>query len=591
MLALQDGLPIAADWIGAPVLAYLPAPQAISEVQFVRAGSSLLYGPQAAAINFVSRRPAASAPTTGSVELVGGSDGAASAYGEVEGSSGRFGFRGALGYVRTDAERRNAASDVREGDLYVAFRPDVHRLWYLDAHLYDESSGDPGRIGHAQFRADPSVASTPLNHDWVGRYSLTLGNETDLGNGRKFEGKLWYAYQDLASRYAAPQAAGAAPPATTLLQDQLFRSEGVDLRLVQRYGRGNALTLGAVAYHDDAPLKRARDGDLLAARDDASATPILRQARTSDYAALFAENVFRLPHRFHLVPSVRLERDVVAVDETLRAPVLSQPPIKERSSRTTPLFGVGVGNDFGRQNETYFSVTQGYRPVRFLDVASTFDRSATTPMAANTSRSVTYEAGVHGTPLKGLFYDAGLFWIEVHDRVETLALSPVETLDHVTGDTRHRGFEGEVSYEMFLARAGRFTAFANLSLLDARFTSSATPGQTGKTPAYAPHALARYGLTWRRGDRLRLSLVAVSVSSQYWRDSDTSAGVGAGFVPARIPGYTVADLSLDYRLTGRLKLLGSVSNLADTRYTSRIYQDGIEPALGRRIRGGLALSF
>ena len=429
LLALQDGLPIAADWIGAPVLAYLPLAPGLSEVQLVRAGSSLLYGPQAAAINLVSRRPAAGAPLAGSVQQVAGSDGSYSCYGEVEGSRGRWIFRAAAGYVRTEGERQNASSRVSEGGLYVGFRPDSRQLWYLDAHVYDARSGDPGRIGYAQFKADPAVASTPFDRDWVSRYALTLGNETDLGGGLRFEGKLWYAYQDLDTRTAAAPPSAAPPLAT--LQDQLFRSEGADMRLVQRYGRGNALTLGAVAYHDDAPLKQATTADLQADPTANGATPVLRQARTTDYAAVFAENVFRLPYRIHVVPSLRLEHEALAVNETLRSPVLG-PPADVRDTRTVPLFGLGVGNDFGRQNETYLSVTQGYRPVRFLDIAP--PRGETYGAAASPSRSVDYEAGVHGTPLKGLFYDAGVFWIEVRDRVETLALNPLESIAHVTGD-------------------------------------------------------------------------------------------------------------------------------------------------------------
>ena len=590
ILALQDGLPISADWIGAPALAYLPLAPGLSEVQLVRAGSGLLYGPQAAAINLVSRRPAASAPLSASIEQIGGSDGLSSGYGSVEGSRGRWVFRAAAGYVRTDGERENAGSRVGEGDAYVGFRPDAHQLWYLDAHVYGARSGDPGHIGYTQFKADPTLASTPHNADRVSRYALTLGDEADLGGGRKFEGKLWYAYQDLASRDAAQEAAGEPAPTQTTLQDQLFRSEGVDLRIVQRYGRGNALTLGAVAYHDDAPLRQWTSADLRAALDDAHATPILRQARTSDYAAVFAENVWRLPYRIHVVPSVRVEREALAVDESLRPPTLTRPLADARVVHTTPLFGIGVGNDFGTQNETYLSVTQGYRPVRFLDVASPYDDRIGT--GTRPSRSVSYEAGVHGTPLKGLFYDAGVFWIEIQDRVETLALNPLETVAHVTGDTRHRGFEGEVAYDL-LARpsGGRLRAFANLSLLDARFTSSATPGQAGKVPAYAPHLLARYGLTWRGHDRFEASLTFLSVSSQYWQDSDAAGLVSGALLLARIPAYSVADLTLSYRISRNINLLFSATNLSDTRYTSRIYQDGVEPALRRQLRGGLSVSY
>ena len=60
VLVLQDGVPITTDWIGFPTLYYLPLYQSVSEIQVLRAGNSLLYGPEPApAINFVSRRPTA----------------------------------------------------------------------------------------------------------------------------------------------------------------------------------------------------------------------------------------------------------------------------------------------------------------------------------------------------------------------------------------------------------------------------------------------------------------------------------------------------------------------------------------------------
>ena len=46
--ALQDRVPLATDWIGFPTLYYTPLPQSISEIQVIRGGSSLLYGPEPA---------------------------------------------------------------------------------------------------------------------------------------------------------------------------------------------------------------------------------------------------------------------------------------------------------------------------------------------------------------------------------------------------------------------------------------------------------------------------------------------------------------------------------------------------------------
>ena len=589
VLVLQDGVPITTDWIGFPTLYYLPLFQGLSEVQEIRGGSSLLYGPEPApAINLVSKRPPPGGPLTGYTEQVGGSDGLYSTYSVVQGSRGKLDFRADLGYVQADGQRQNAQSEVREGDLYLGYRADATQRLGLDLHAYDSRSGDPGRIGYAQFKSDPSASPTPDNEDWVSRYSAVLEYDHDYAGGWRFEGKVWGAYQDLASRSAAESPA----PTSTTLQDELFRSEGADLRWRDRWGRGDAFTFGVQAYHDDAPFRQWDSPDVLADRSDHSGTAILRQARSSNYESIFAENVFRLPWRFHVVPSVRIEHEEVLVDETVRPPFLTRSLLNVDANREIPLFGVGIGNDFGRQNESYFSVTQGWRPLRFFDVASPFSNVGPTDLADN-AKSVDYELGVHGTPLTGLFYDAGLFLINFDNRIETIAISNTDSVNQNSGDTRSRGFEGELSYDFLAGRAGgrHVSAFANLQLLDARFTRSDLPDQVGKVPAFAPHALGKYGLTYRQEGRYSLSLTGVSVSSQFFQDSDLPTAPGPAFVPAEVGGYTVLDVAGDWYLTRTLRLLSGVSNLGDVRYYSRVFQNGIEPALGLTFHAGLALGF
>src|SRR3954462_4491244 len=84
-LVLQDGLPLMAEWIGFPTLYYQPFPQTVSEIQLIRGGSSLLYGPEPApAINFVTRHPSPGDPWSGYFEQTGGSDGYYSSYGSVQ---------------------------------------------------------------------------------------------------------------------------------------------------------------------------------------------------------------------------------------------------------------------------------------------------------------------------------------------------------------------------------------------------------------------------------------------------------------------------------------------------------------------------
>jgi Fe(3+) dicitrate transport protein len=594
VLVLRDGLPIMSDWIGFPTLFYMPLPQSLAEVQTIRGGSSLIYGPEPApAINLVSRRPDPNGPSlTGSTEHALGSDGLYSTYDVVQGASGKWAWRADLGYVRSGGARRNNASSLFQGDLYLAWRPDASQLWSIEYNGHGAEAGDAGRISKPQFDADPSFSPTPQNHNWVRRHAVTLAHERDFGKGWRFEGKAFATRQQLYSRAAAAQAAGAPPPATTTLQDERINKEGVDLSQRKPWGRGNAFTAGTVLYHSDAPFLQFTSPNLLAQRGEHSGVPRLAQARDSYYGALFAENVFRLPGRFHIVLSGRLEHERLRIVETAKPANLTRPLVDVDVSRTVPLFGIGIGSDFGRDNETYLSVTQGYRPLRFFDVASPFS-NLQPGHDADPSRSLSIEAGVHGTPLTGLFYDASLFWIEFRNRIETQRLNATDVINVNTGDTRHRGFEGALAYD-FLAgsRSDRhLSLFANLSLLDAKFTASSNPAQVGKRPAYAPKVIAKGGVTARRDGHYRVSLTASAVSSQFFQVSNLPVGAGATLVPAKIPAYQLVDLSADIWVLRGLRLLGGVSNLLDERYYSRVFQTGLEPGLGRKFYLGAAFDF
>ena len=276
----------------------------------------------------------------------------------------------------------------------------------------------------------------------------------------------------------------------------------------------------------------------------------------------------------------------------MRPPNLVRPLIHQSVSRTVPLMGLGAGFDFGKQNETYFSVSQGYRPVRFFDVASPFSNVNPGHVPA-ASKSLSWEAGVHGTPVEGLFYDASLFWIDFTNRIETIVVSPVESEFQNSGDTRHRGFEGEISYDLLAARNTglHLTIFGNVSLLGARFTRSNLANRVGNTPAFAPAVTAKYGVSLRRDGRFDVSLAGASVSSQFFQDSDLPVGTpgSADFVPAKVPAYTVLDLSGDWQIGRNIRLLGGISNLTNRKYYDRVFQNGIEPAARRKIYAGVAV--
>jgi Fe(3+) dicitrate transport protein len=631
---MQDGIPLEGDWVGFPTLYVLPLPQTISQVQLIRGGSSLLYGPEPGpVVNFVSRKPDPSREFEGYSENVVGSNGMSGTFNRVDGTVGNWDYLVDAHYRTEDGQRQNAGSILKGADAHVGWHANDASYWALDFHGYEFAGGDPGRYGYPVFVRDEDFTPTPYNKDYVNRYVLELSNQTQLSGDVQWTTKLWRGYQDQVTRAAAGLADVAVPtfPALTVLQDAAFRFTGLDSRIVDHWGRGNALTAGFVYYTSDAPVRQWNNTDIYvdandqASRFDAACANLAKpsanttasncikvnQARSTDYGAVFAENVFRFEGGWHVVPSVRLERESVDIDESVHvrnAPQNAIPLVDRSVDHTVPLLGIGLGNDFGSNNESYFNVSQGWRPVRYFDIESPTGSLA--PDGSNDptpTHVLTYELGVHGTPLPGLFYDASIFQVNVKDRIESQLLpapNPLnETIDVNTGNTRHRGFEGEIDYDFLAAldpqTAQHFSAFLNLQLLNAEFTATSNPAvKIGNKPAFSPHYLARAGLVYREDKKLKLALSVNSVASQYWQDSDQPANAPTGgkppadnFIPAKAPQYTVWDLSGDYWVYPHVRLLAGVSNIGDKKYYNRVFGNGIEPALGRTWYGGFSYEF
>lgn len=656
-LFLQDGIPLMSDWIGFPTLYYLPVPQSVSEIQVIRGGSSLLYGPEPApAINYVTRHPAPGTPWSGYVEQTGGPDSTYSSFASVEEASGPLEFRMDGFYRTSDTQRDFNSYDLWQADGYLGWRPSQNQLIALDVHAYRFDGEDPGRLNYRQWLIDPDGAVTPYNHNWVDRYTVALRYELEVGDWL-IQAKVWYTHQDIDSRAAGNLTGvsvanpfGIGFPASTTFGYEEFNNGGVDARARLKWGegtifRGSALTFGGVVYHGEAPFQRYTlsnnpvspgffgPGYLYAPRDSKSALVALDQDRTADYQAFFIENIFRLG-KFHIVPSFRLDHESVEVDATAAPyynPALPFPRNEPNRSadKLIPLWGIGLGNDFAGNNETYFSASSGWRPTRFFDIAGT-TRAVVPGEDPDPFRSLDFELGVHGTPIKGFWYDVGLFWMEFENRTETQGQTQFDTFIVNSGSTRHRGFEGEVAYDFLapfqhdLAPAAdpkdakddknvaapmpahhplQLIVFGNLQVLDAEFTESAqiipnSGGQSfvGNAPAYAPDVVVKGGITFKRDKCFNVTLTGVYVSDQYWQDSNQPGNFSPATlaIPAKIPSYTVFNLSGEFYLTRNVRVIGGISNLGDEKYYSRVFPFGggsIDPAPSRSGYAGLSVAF
>ena len=587
VLLMQDGIPLEMDWIGYPTIYYIPVPQTVSSMQMIRAGSGLLYGPEPQpVINFISQQPS-TRPLAGTTEQVVGTNSLFSSFNKISGTSGNWNYLADYSRRQSDGQRQNGNYELNAGDLHLGYTFDSQKL-SLDFHAYSLDSGLAGLMSGAQFLANRNQTTTPQDHLWADRYTTVLTYENKFSDKDSITQKVWSGYQDLWTR--SDTYAGVPPVGTGgTLSGQRFNYTGLDGRWLHRWGAGDALTVGYTAYTSRSPYNEWLTTNPVIDKDDESGIPFYDDQRKTTYGALFAENVFRFKY-FHLVTSARFDHEELSTAESLAPhPAL----VNATYTKNIPLFGIGIGNDFGHGNETYLNVSQGFRPLRYLDIASPFSNFSTTN-DPDPTKYLTYEAGVHGWPSVGLYYDVSVFQVNVKDRIESQQLTQTETINVNTGNTRSRGVELEGHYDLLRLRENidaniHLDAFANASLLDARFTSSVTPGQTGKIPAYSPHGVFKAGLTARRDNLYKVSLIVDTVGSQFFQDSNKPIGS----TPAHIPTYTVLDLAADYTIAGHFRLLGGVSNLADRHYYSRVFLFGgmLEPANDRNVYAGAAYDF
>ena len=594
ILLMQDGVPMEMDWIGYPTLYYIPVPETVSEVQMIRGGSGLLYGPEPEpVINFVSKGP--SPETTATIQQVGGDDGLYSNFESISGPAGPVGYLADFSHRQSNGQRANGGYDLNSGDLQVEYPIDSRQKLNFALHAYSLESGIAGFLSYAQFKADPDQTTSPDDRDWEHRYTGVLTYSNQLDGQSLYVQKLWSGYQDLITRAGTYLGGNTTPVAIpvatgTTIAAQRFHYTGLDGRFVHHYGRGAAVTVGYTAYTSTSPYHELGSADPLVDPYDPGGTQIYNDERRSRYAAVFAENVYRIG-RWHVVASARFNHEQIVTHETVAAhPYL----VNGNYRKNIPLFGFGIGNDFGRGNETYLNISQGFRPVRYLDVASPFGKFSPTN-DPEVTRYLTYEAGVHGWPVIGLYYDASIFQVNVKNSIESLPVTLTQSINVNTGDQRSRGVEAETSYDLLqlwpAAPAGEhLTLFLNGSYLKAVYTNSITVGQAGKTPPYAPRYVLKGGLTLSAAAGLKLSLVVDGVGAQYFQASDAGIGTGTGAMPARIPAYTVVDFSGEYRFGGHWRVLGGISNLTNLEYYSRVFILGgrIEPALGRQFYLGIA---
>jgi Fe(3+) dicitrate transport protein len=580
----QNNVPLAANLFGYPTIYYMPAAQRVEQIEFVRGGAGLMYGPQIGPVlNFVTRRADADAETSFRTDQTTGSNGLYSTYNELNWSRNDFGVLASFDHRSADGPRNNEDYEVNSGYIGVSYEGfDDIRLGF-DLDLYQSDSGEAGRLTSQEFAADRDQVKSPFNRVEIDQLIATVKYEQQINDASTLDASLWYSGMDRMSRRSAMFTDPANEPATTNIDEQQFANYGFDVRYALSWGSGNVLTAGTTAYLGDSPRTRHRSADIRSSQQN-QADVVFDQDRVMTYNAVFIENLFRFG-KLSVVPTLRVERVNYDLEEVVKNNGLNRDAIDLDETFTETLFGLGLAYQTSEQSEIYANFSESYRPQRFDDLINPNSELAG-DNGPGISRATNYEIGFRSQPIDNLVLDISLFRIDFDDKIEQIQVNITDVERVNSGDSRHQGLEFSVEYDVLPSEAHSLKLFANGSLLDAEIVSSLDASLVGNETSFSPDHLIRTGLLYD-SEKWNAALTATLVGEQNWQDSNLPRGSGASLIAAEIPAYEVIDFSLEYRHSSKWAVHGGINNLLSEDYYSRVRNDGIEPALERTFYVGL----
>lgn len=609
-MVLKDGIPIAADLFGYPEYYYLPPLDAIEQIDFIRGGASLLYGPQiGGALNYVTRKPNPDRPFSLYSNHTWGSDSFYSTYNEASGTVDRFGYQ-VYYYQKQGLGFRESNSDfgLYSGSAKVTYALNETNRLQLAFDGYNEDHGEPGGITRDALYSNRNQATRQFDHLNLERYVGSAIWESDLTPDTLLRVATWGGRYTRFSRRQRGGGFGSAPDPskctsmmscdanTNSIENQRFNTFGIDARVRhdwQALDEIHTLTAGAEYYFGDSPRTDKRGTS-----PDAHDGPIRNEStRTTHYGAAFAENRFTYG-KFSLIPAVRLETYSLAVDESVnvsKQTAANPVALSDESDITfVPLGGVGLVYAFIPSVETYANVSGSYRPAVFSQAVTT----ATNQIVdgdLSPSRAWQYEIGLRGRPTTWAYWDTSLFWLQIEDQIGTESVTNVQGVNSKitnVGSARHRGWElaGEIALlsmsdsftgTHLATQYGDLSVYANLMLLDAEFTKGPNDG---KAPAYAAGTQARAGVQYTYPKLAKASLQTTFVDNAYATDDNASQFF--------VPHYNVWDLTVEGNIyRDVVALYAGVNNLLNENYFARVRSDGIDPAYRRNYYGGVRFNF
>jgi Fe(3+) dicitrate transport protein len=600
----QNGYDISSDIFGYPEAYYNPPLEAVESIQLVRGGASLQFGSQfGGMLNYVLKRETEK-PFSFETQNTLGSYGLMSSYNAIGGTKNKFSYY-VYNHFRTgNGWRENSNYEVRNSHAFVAYQFSANTKLSLEYTNMDYEMQQAGGLTDAQFKDNPRQSFRARN--WMGTpwNVAALVLDTKLSSNLTLNTKLFglMGERNSVGFTSTPDTADAIDATTNdyannrQVDRDFYKNLGIETRSIYSYKLGKQnqnLAFGARLYRANTTRKQAKNGTTAS---DFDLEIDGRFSRTLDFQtdniAFFAENQFKISDNLSVTPGIRYENIKSSIEGRLGIKDGNDDNVTPESlTRNKILMGIGVEYKLNKTN-FYANFSQAFRPVLFSDITPPTTNDVIDKNLKDAD-GYNFDFGYRGNLLGWINFDVGYFYLNYNNRIGGIRKFINDDPNKDTylfrtnlGTTVHKGIESFVDLNISKAikvnqQIGDIQLFTTLSFIDATYTdfkitqvSGIVPDITltesnlaGNRVENAPRYIHNFGITWSY--KSFSSTLQNRRTGKVYSDANNTETPSASGVTGKLDGYSVYDLSMEYRFLEKFNVRGGVNNLSNTIYATR----------------------
>lgn len=584
----QNGYDIAADPFGYPEAYYNPQLQAVQRIEIVRGQGSLQYGPQfGGLVNYILRNGSEiKKPFEFETQQTIGSNSLFNSYNAIGGNTKKVHYYTFFDHRNGDGWRQNSRYYTNSGYGTITYR--FSQKFTLTAELMHSHirSQQAGGLTDAQIEADAKQSFRSRNWFDIKWTTPALIANYYFNEKTRLNTKFFATIGDRNSvGYLQGINVKDSINPTTLqhnnrtVQIDNYRNYGMESRFITDYrlGKMDNTFSGGIRLYTGTTYRYANGKGTTGSNYDVSIEGVWPRDIdfTSNNAAVFAENIFRLSDKILIVPGIRYEwlegkangRDgfTQAGDEILLQNV--------RRSRGFLLAGIGAEYHITSGTEFYANYSQAYRPIQFANLQAPPTTDVIDPELKD-SKGYNLDLGYRGKVKDFLQFDISGYYLQYNDRIGTVTVTGTPSYRMITnvGNSSSKGVEAYVEFNPVRAFAVHPKAdliiFTSYGYTNAKYSDDFKNEATkGKKVENAPANILRAGITG--GYKGLLLTAQVSYVDETFSDANNTVAVSGNAQTGLIPSYTVTDLTATYKFSKGLNVKAGINNLFDERYFTR----------------------